>query len=86
MSYTEEEIKKYLDILHNYKNPLVQKVSKKARCSNCPNTDFFTIENGYKICEECGTQNGHVLGLFDIKDLDRLQYKKKKYISKEIPL
>ena len=76
MSYTEEEIKKYLAILHNYKKPN-QKFSKKAQCSNCKNTEFFTIDSGYKICDECGTANGHVLGLFDVKDLDRLHYRKK---------
>ena len=32
---------------------------------------------GYKICVKCGTENGHVLGLFDVKDLDRLYYRKK---------
>ncbi|CAH3189413.1 unnamed protein product, partial [Porites evermanni] len=46
-------------------------------CSNCSNTEFFTIDSGYKICDECGTENGHVLGLFDVKDLDRLHYRKK---------
>ena len=76
MSYTEEEIKKYLAILHNYKKPN-QKFSKKAQCSNCKNTEFFTIDSGYKICDECGTANGHVLGLFDVKDLNRLHYRKK---------
>ena len=77
MVYTEEEIKKYLDILHNYKKPPIQQVSKKAQCLNCPNTEFFTIDSGLKICEKCGVDNGHVLGLFDVKDLDRLYYKKK---------
>ena len=76
MSYTEEEIKKYLAILNNYKKP-IQKVSKKAQCLNCKNTEFFTIDSGYKICNKCGTANGHVLGLFDVKDLDRLHYRKK---------
>ena len=76
MSYTEEEIKKYLAILHNYKKP-IQQVSEKTQCLNCSNTEFFTIYSGYKICDECGTANGHVLGLFDVKDLDRLHYRKK---------
>ena len=29
------------------------------------------------MCNECGTLNGHVLGQFDIKDFDRLYYRKK---------
>ena len=77
MAYTEEEIKKYLDILHNYKverNCYLGKTTGKAKCKNCSNTENFTIDWGQKICNECGVLNGHVLGLFDIKDLD---YRKK---------
>ena len=76
MSYTEEEIKKYLSILHNYSCP-VETTGEVKGCSNCSNTEFFTIDSGYKICVKCGTENGHVLGLFDVKDLDRLYYRKK---------
>ena len=75
MTYTEEEIKKYLDILHNYSNQPVEEV--KCKCPNCPNSEHFTIDSGYKICNECGTLNGHILGLFDLKDFDRLHYRKK---------
>ena len=82
MTYTEEEIKKYLDRLHNYKverNGVIggSVGSTISKCSNCPNTEFFTIDSGYKICNECGTANGHVLGFFDVKDYDRLHYRKK---------
>ena len=82
MSYTEEEIKKYLDILHNYKvereGDIEGTVSSTiSKCCNCTNTDHFTIDSGYKICDECGITNGHILGLFDLKDFDRLHYRKK---------
>ena len=77
MTYTEEEIKKYLDILHNYTNKPVEEFSGKSKCSNCSNFEFFTIDSGYKICDECGTLNGHILGLFDLKDFDRLLCRKK---------
>ena len=77
MTYTEEEIKKYLDILHKYTSQPVEQVSEKAQCSNCTNTKFFTIDSGYKICDECGIANGHVLGFYDVKDYDRLYYRKK---------
>ena len=76
MTYTEEEINKYLNILHNYNKPM-QQFSPKSKCKNCPNNKSFTIDSGYKICDECGVSNGHVLGLFDLKDLDRLYYRKK---------
>ena len=77
MPYTEEEIKKYLDILHNYTSQPVKEVIRKSKCSNCTNTECFTIDSGYKICDECGVENGHVLGFYDIKDYDRLYYRKK---------
>ena len=48
-----------------------------SKCSNCSNTESFTIDSGYKICDECGILNGHVLGFFDLKDFDRLHYRKK---------
>ena len=76
MSYTEEEIKTYLEILNNYKKPMKQ-ISPKSKCLGCPNTESFTIDSGFKICDECGTVNGHVLGFFYLKDFDRLHYRKK---------
>ena len=77
MPYTEEEIKKYLDILNNYTSKPVEEFSEKSKCLGCPNTKSFSIDSGFKICDECGTANGHVLGLFDLKDFDRLHYRKK---------
>ena len=77
MPYTEEEIKKYLEIMNNYTSKPEEEVSVKSKCSNCPNTEFFTIDSGYKICDECGVANGHVLGFYDVKDYDRLYYRKK---------
>ena len=82
MTYTEEEIKKYLNILHNYKVEREGVIggtvgSPISKCKGCQNTESFTIDSGLKICDECGLSNGHVLGLFDLKDLDRLHYRKK---------
>ena len=79
MHYKNDQIERYLEILHNYtKKPIEEiDVSKKAKCSNCENRESFTIDYGYKICEECGVANGHVLGFYDVKDYDRLYYRKK---------
>ena len=79
MTYTEEEIKKYLDILHNYKVEESEgvKKSKVASCLGCKNTESFFIDFGQKICYKCGTVNGHVLGFYDMKDYDRVHYRKK---------
>ena len=32
MTYTEEEIKKYLEILHNYTCQPVEEVSRRSKC------------------------------------------------------
>ena len=84
MLYTEEEIKKYLEILNNYTSKPKEEVSEKSKCSNCQNSEFFTIDSGYKICDECGVANGHVLGFYDIKDYDRLFYRKRVFIIESI--
>ena len=55
----------------------MQQFSPKSKCLNCPNTESFKIDSGLKICDECGVSNGYVLGLFDLKDFDRLHYRKK---------
>ena len=81
MIYKEDQIKNYLEILHNYtSNPIEEsnlKTQFSAKCSNCENRESFTIDYGYKICEECGVANGHVLGFYDNKDHERLFYRKK---------
>ena len=82
--HSEEKIKKYLDILHNYgtqrrwdNNNNKTEESKKPKCKNCQESDCFSIYSGYKICESCGCLNGHVLGYYDKKDYDRLHFRKK---------
>ena len=79
MSYTEDQIKKYLEILHNYTKQPVEDmdVIKNAKCFNCQNSKCFTIDSGYKICDYCGAANGHVLDFYDVKDYDRLYFRKK---------
>ena len=76
MSYTEDQIQKYLEILHKYTKKPVEKVIKN-KCCNCQNSECFTIDSGYKICDYCGAANGHVLGFYDVKDYDRLYFRKK---------
>ena len=80
MPYTKEQIERYLEILHKYTKPPEEKsseASRKSKCWNCQRDDCFTIDSGFKVCENCGGQNGHVLGYFDHKDYDRLLFRKK---------
>ena len=75
MTYTKEEIEKYLEILRSYSQS-EEKENKKVRCSNCQ-SDSFVIDSGYNVCDSCGLTNGHVLGYFDLKEYDRFYFRKK---------
>ena len=76
MSYTEDQKKKYLQILKSYNKKEEEKENKKVVCSNCQ-SDSFSIELGYNICDSCGLTNGHVHGYFDLKEYDRFHFRKK---------
>ena len=76
MSYSEDEIKKYLDIIHNYTKSPKKETDRKTRCWNCKETDFELV-SGFKICVNCSSQNERYLGYFDKRDFDRLLFRKK---------
>ena len=44
MCYTEDQIKKYLEILNNYKNLSVEDVNERVRCCNCQSDCFLFIQ------------------------------------------
>ena len=75
MPYSEEEIQKYISILHNYTKP-PEETNQKTKCWDCQETDFDLV-SGFKICENCRSQNEHVLGFFDKKEYERLYFRKK---------
>ena len=73
MTYTNEEIEKYTNILNNY-----QKKYSKKHFNQCPKCDEQgDVYMGQHLCIECGRLKGHVLCQFDINDSDRLHYQKK---------
>ena len=75
MCYTENEIKKYLDILRSYtKSP--EKTDRKISCSSCQEKEFDLVA-GYVFCVNCGKQNGRYFDSFDKRDSDRLLFRKK---------
>ena len=76
MCYTEEQIKQYLKILHNYTKQTVGEENRKVKCWNCHNSECFFIHLGYSICDYYVAENGHVLG-YDLKDYDRLHFRKR---------
>ena len=77
MCYTEEQIKQYLKILHNYTKQTVGEENRKVKCWNCHNSECFFIHLGYSICDYYVAENGHVLGYYYLKDYDRLHFRKK---------
>ena len=75
MSFTEEEIKKYFEIIKKYSKP-PEETDRKTKCWNCKETDFELV-SGFKICTNCSSQNERYLGYFDKRDFDRLIFRKK---------
>ena len=76
MCYTENEIKKYLDILRSYTKSPKKETDRKISCWNCQETDFDLV-SGFVFCMKCGSQNGRYFESFDKKDRDRLLFRKK---------
>ena len=69
MSYSEEEIKKYLNILHSFNgiynntvfyDTIPLKTPEKVSCYNCGNTHFIK-DGGLRYCNKCFHSNGHVI-------------------------
>ena len=75
MTYSEEEIQKYTNILRNFNdgldvytpvldNHIPLKIPEKVSCENCGNTHFFK-DHGFRYCNKCFYSVGRVF----IKDL-----------------
>ena len=69
MSYSEEEIQKYLNILHSFNgtynntvfyDTIPLKTPEKVSCYNCGNTHFIK-DDGLRYCNKCFHSNGHVI-------------------------
>lgn len=81
MTYTDEEIERYLGILHKHterQEPTANHEVENThfRCWNCQSDRFF-VESGYNRCESCGASNGHALGFFDKREYSRFHYRRK---------
>ena len=84
MTYSEEEIQKYLNILQSYKdtfnNTVFQdtiplKTPEKVSCYNCGNTHFIK-DDGLRYCDKCFHSNGHVI-VNEITYKDRCCFRQK---------
>ena len=87
MSYSEEEIQKYLNILQSYKDTfnntylisqdtIPLKPLEKVSCHNCNNTHFIN-HDGYRYCNKCFYSIGHILGYNAITESDRCCFHQK---------
>ena len=86
MTYSEEEIKKYLSILQNVNDgldvytPVINKhlppkIPQKVSCENCGNTHFFK-DKGFRYCNKCFYSVGRVfIKDFTCKDCHHFQKK-----------
>ena len=86
MTYSEEEIKKYLSILQNFKDGLdvytpirdkyiPPKTPERVSCENCGNTHFFK-DKGFRYCNKCFYSLGRVF-IKDFTSKDRCYFQKK---------
>ena len=92
MSYSEEEIKKYLNILQNVneglniissvKGELVPpKTAERVSCGNCGYSHFFK-ENGFRYCKKCFHSVGRVF-VKEITFKDRCCFRQKCIYKRE---
>ena len=75
MSYTDEEIQKYLNIMESYKYPSPTQTDK-VTCKNCKNAEFIN-DKDYRYCNKCGHLIGHILGYNDLSEIDRFHFHQK---------
>ena len=93
MTYSEEEIQKYLSILQNFKDGLniispvkdeniPPKTPERVSCENCGNTHFFFKDGGYRYCKKCFYSVGRVL-IKEISFKDRCCFRQKCIYKRE---
>ena len=90
MTYSEEEIQKYLNTLYsfngNYNNTVFYdtiplKTPEKVSCYNCNNTHFFKY-NGLRYCNKCFYSKGHILGYNEITEKDRCWFRQNNFYKR----
>ena len=92
MSYSEEVIEKYLNILESYKDifhdtseineDYFKKSCRKVSCHICNNTHFIN-HNGYGYCNKCFYSIGHILGYHEITEYDRCCFHQKSIYKRD---
>ena len=96
MPYSQKQIDKYLSLLKSYKesnssssgvsegyNPSMCRGCSKPLCRGVSGGCNPPVYMGQHICDSCGVFNGYVLGYFDLKERERLFYKKKSIYNRK---
>ena len=91
MTYSEENIQKYLHILESYKDIFydITEINedyftnslKKVSCYNCDNTHFIK-DDGLRYCDKCFHSNGHVI-VNEITYKDRCCFRQKNIYKRD---
>ena len=92
MTYSEEEIQKYLNILQNYRDGLniispikdehiLPKTPEHVSCENCGNTHFFK-DGGFRYCNKCFYSVGRIF-IKEITFKDRCCFRQKCIYKRE---
>ena len=92
MNYSEEEIKKYLNILQNINdglniispikdNNIPLNIPERVSCENCGNTHFFK-DGGFRYCKKCFYSVGRVF-IKEISFKDRCCFRQKCIYKRE---
>ena len=92
MTYSEEDIQKYLSILQNFKdglnvyssvkdNHIPSKIPQKVSCENCGNTRFFK-DAGFRYCKKCFYSVGRVF-IKEFTTKDRCYFQEKSIYKRE---
>ena len=91
MTYSEEEIQKYLNILHSFSgkynnavfyDTIPLKITEKVYCYNCGNTHFIEGD-GLSYCNKCFHSIGNILGYNEITERDRCCFHQKSIYKRE---
>ena len=91
MTYSEEEIRKYLNILHSFNgtynntvfyDTIPLKKPEKVCCYNCGNSHFFK-DGGLRYCNKCFHSIGHILGYNEITESVRCCFRQKCVYKRE---
>ena len=92
MTYSEEEIQKYLHILESYKDiyydtslikeDYFKKSCRKVSCHICNNTHFIN-HDVYRYCKKFFHSIGHMLGYNEITENDRCHFYQKSIYKRD---